>query len=278
MEILNVFLYHFVLDVIVMLVLKKLFKLQVKTRHLLLLQVLSLCAIALNVFVFSKSYQYLLCKISFGILICLLITNAYNAKDLFELCAAYIIFMFAIFGFAVFMTEFTKVVIYEIVGKKIKKTCDFIVLLGVVLFVLIISFFAKVFSKTKTLNSFLSKVSFYLFGKHIEITGLLDSGNMLYDTKSGKPVVVISVVVLKQLLPFEDYKKFIQGDYSSVRLFNKLNYVAAGGKSHSMPIFDIGTITISINAKNTKKECVIGVVNQEFENGKYQCLLHRDFV
>lgn len=276
--IVNSFVYSFILDYFISVSQKKLFRLEVKNVCLLLLQVLNISSVAVFLFCNIAFYQFLLIKLLANLIISLLITNSYKFKEITHLFVSYVIILFSVYGFAIFLTEFARVVISQIFGVFIERIYDYLILFGIFIFVFVIVFFAQNIGKNKTINSFLMKVSFSLFGKHIEITGLLDSGNVLYDTKSSKAVIVVSASIFKQVLPKKDYQKFIQNDYSSVKVSNQISYVSVGGKKLVMPIFDVGVVKVSSDGKIQTKECVIGVVNQEFDGGKYQCLLHRDFV
>lgn len=276
--ILNTFLYSFVLDYLINLSQKKLFKLQVKNICVLLLQVFNVACVAIFLFCDIEIYLFLILKIAANLIISLLITNYYNAKEIALLFGFYLIFLFSVYGFAIFFTEFTRVVILKLFGYYVEKIYNYLLLFGNLMFIFIIVFFAQNIGKNKTINSFLMKVSFLLFGKHIEITGLLDSGNVLYDTKTGKAVVVVSAAIFRQVLPKKDYIKFLKHDYSSVKVSNEISCVVVGGTKLTMPVFDVGLVSVSNGEKTITKDCVLGVVNQEFVQGKYQCLIHRDFV
>ena len=113
-----------------------------------------------------------------------------------------------------------------------------------------------------------------LLGKHIEMVGLIDSGNSLIDSKTNKPVVVVSSSIIKKHFNSLDVK--FDGKNDLCKRF--IECVAVGGISFKMPIIDVESVTITTNNTAKRFDCVIGVVNQEFCDAKnYQCLIHRNF-
>ena len=120
--------------------------------------------------------------------------------------------------------------------------------------------------------------SFLLFEKHIEITGLLDSGNTLYDTKTGKAVIVVSTKVLKRVLNSEEYNQVLKGDFSVLKNCDEIEYVSVGGIQAQMPIVRDVTVKVKSLSETVSKSCVIGFVNQTFTSDKIECLVHKDFV
>ncbi len=209
----------------------------------------------------------------------LLVTDSYYVKNLFGLYFAEVLLMFSVYGFADFLVMFIKAVILQIFGKSIPILFDFVIIFGLLCYFLAIFSCAHHFSKLKSLKSFLAKVSFSLCGKHIEITGLLDSGNSLYDSKTGKAVIVVSVSVLKKVLPKTDFKRIENGDFSNLPISHYLNYVSVGGNSADMPVIDIGNAFVEVKHVSKKVRCVLGLALQDFDStGSFECLLHRDFV
>jgi hypothetical protein len=132
--------------------------------------------------------------------------------------------------------------------------------------------------KEKRLRQFMSKVSFCVNGKHIEVTGLLDSGNSLYDTKSGNAVIVVSTNALKQVLTKSEYLRFMQGENDIIGITDKVSYVCVGGKKSEMPIISDVCVTIKHSSETQKHKCSIGFINQKFGENKFECLVHKDFV
>ena len=117
-------------------------------------------------------------------------------------------------------------------------------------------------------------VSFFINGKHIEVVGLLDSGNSLKDTKTRKPVIVISSKVLKKYFSDFEFEMMLKKSFCDYFL----DCETASGSRFKMPVIDIGKVMINQNNFIKSFDCVLGVVNQKFYNKKYECLLHQDFI
>lgn len=186
---------------------------------------------------------------------------------------------FSVFGFAEFMLLFVHASFVELFEIKIPKYYNFIVILCTIMYVFLIGGLVRLLSHRKVLKNYLTKVSFSLFCKHIEIVGLLDSGNSLKDTKTGKPVVIMSIKSLKKYLPKHDYLKVASGDFSPLHVSHYLDYTTISEKGSKMPIVEIDNIVIEKGDSIKKLDCVIGFVNHNFgDNNSFECLLHRDFI
>jgi hypothetical protein len=128
-------------------------------------------------------------------------------------------------------------------------------------------------TKINKLKHHLARVSFSIYGKHIEVVGLIDSGNSLVDKVTNKPVIVISVAALKK--HFKD--SAIYNFKDSVFCERFVDCVLAGGARLKMPILDIGSVCIKRDDEVKSFDCVLGFVDQKFCDEKdYQCLIHRN--
>ena len=166
-----------------------------------------------------------------------------------------------------------------IFGKEISNLCEILLVFAGICYVFAVFELVGYLSKKKILKSFLKRVSFLAFGRHIEIVGLLDTGNVLYDSKTNLPVIVLSVFALKNFLPSNIYKNITIGDFSELGVNHYLECVSVAEKTLSMPIIKIDSATIICGDKSQKVNCVLGIVNHRFEgSNEYDCLLHRDFV
>lgn len=266
-------------DVCIMFSLKVIFKLKSSILYILFLQVFTISISFIYLFCGIKFYQFVLLKSLSYIVINLLITDYYKIKVLVEMLLLEIILMFSVYGIFKFLTLFVNAVINEFFCIKIDQNYNFIIIFCLLCYFFAIFWLMQRVSKTKKIRSFLSKVSFYAFGKHIQITGLIDTGNSLYDSNTGKAVAVVEVSALKKYLSKTDYNNLIIGDYSKFAIISSLSYVSVGGKESVMPIINIGSIMIENEGVYNKYDCVLGIVNQKFKDGEgYQILLHRDFV
>ena len=259
--------------------LKTIFKLKIKNLSILFLQFLNVCNVSICIF-FEMSFCYfIITKIFVTILICLLITDDYKLKKLISLCFASIVLMFSYYGFFCFMIELFKAVANDVFDKKLSFIWNLIIIIVLILYIFAVLLLTKSLYNRKNLNHFLRKVSFYAFGKHIEIVGLLDSGNTLIDDQSKKPVIVLSLYALKKILPKVSYDAVLKKDFSSLGVSHNLKIKFASGEVSQIPIIDIKSVNIVEDSKLKTFDCVIGLVDHKFENDEtYQCLLHRNFV
>ena len=123
----------------------------------------------------------------------------------------------------------------------------------------------------KFLKKHLAKVSLKLNEKHICFYGLIDSGNSVIDPKSHKPVILISLKSLLKFMTKQDVEKFLK------MKGREIDVESIGCSKFKIPIFE-NRIFVKIGDEVKNCSCMLGVVDQNFENGKYDCLLHRDFL
>ena len=270
----NFFVSNFVLDFFVGVLLKKDFRLSVKKIELFFLQIFNLAPVVLYLFCGFEFYAFLLMKILSNFLICLLITDSFKFLNLSKLFAFNLFIGFSVYGFCEFFKLIFKVVFESYFNQKIAKNLDFMVIIAMFCYFSVIFAFFKKMSKEKTIRNFLSKVSFCLYGKHIEVVGLLDSGNSLVDTKTGKGVIVISAKSLRNFFDNFDYEMVLKNGFCS----RKISCEVAGGLCFEMPVVDIGKATVASGFEKKSFDCVLGIVNQKFYDEKrYDCLLYREF-
>lgn len=211
----------------------------------------------------------------------IIITNVFDFKKILTIYASLIVMFFSIYGFAEFFINFVKVVFLELFNTKIDTICHFIIVLSLFIYLMILVIWFSNMSNKKEIENFLYKVSFSLFGCHIKINGLLDSGNSLYDTKTGKAVIIVSYSALEKFISRYDYKMLCINNKRYCGIINELSCATVGDKNVTIPIIDIGKIEIEdLDGCKTKTvECVLGLTNENFiEKNDYQCLLHREFI
>lgn len=276
---LSILLSGLIIDLISLIILKKLFRLKTGYFMLLALQIILIMPTILLLFSILNLFFFILIKLFVWFVVVLLITDSYYFKDVFMLWFWQVILMFSIYGITAFLTAFAKSLLQTVFGISISSALDFVVVLGLLVYFLAIFGFVNCFSKNKSLKSFLTKVSFSVLGKHIEITGLVDSGNSLYDTKTGKAVVVVSASAFKNILPRAEYLRLLSGDFSVLPITHQINFVSIDGKTSDLPVFDIGNISVGSKLKPKTFKCVIGITLHELGEGKnFECLLHKDFI
>ena len=265
-------------DVLVALAIKRMMNLKTHFFMFAFLQILNVLVGVLFIYFKFETYIFVLLKIAVIFIITLLVADDYNLKPLSLLFLCYVVLTFSVLGFLKFLVLVFKCVLFDIFCIKFSYLLDIVVLFGIILYIFAIFWCVYNLTKKKKLKTFLMKVSFLAFGKHIEIVGLLDTGNSLYDTKTKKAVIVVSCQALKKYLPKNIYKNITNNNFNELGLSNIIEYVSVGGKILSMPIVDVGSVKIDDGVCVKKFDCVLGISSQPFAEKDYECLLHRDFV
>lgn len=107
------------------------------------------------------------------------------------------------------------------------------------------------------------QVQLYLREKMCVVTAVKDTGNMLYDRITGKPVHIISNNAIK---------KFTDGIPLTVRY---IPYHTVQGDSKVMPLIKIDKMCICGKKKIEVREPLIGISEcSEFGSGEYELILH----
>ncbi len=125
---------------------------------------------------------------------------------------------------------------------------------------------SKSIYRKKQLFPFLRRCEIVAGEKSFSLLGFVDSGNRLYDSKRGCPIVVISRKNLEKnnILP-----------YLSTKLGSiKYNTVSGGGE---MPLYKIGGIIFKTNGEIIYKSATLGVSPSEY-SGEYDIILHPSFL
>ncbi len=275
----SIFILNIIVDLILLLSIKNIFGLSVRKICLLFLEIFNLCNLSIYLFLELKFYQFILGKILVNLILTLLITDDYKFKKLCELFFMQNVLMFSYYGFYEFLILLSRAVIFENFCKKLPIICDICILFAFLCYIFAVFALVSKLSKIKKIKSLLSKVSFLAFGRHIEIMGLLDSGNVLRDTKTNLPVIIINVRTIKNYLSKKDYENIIKGDYSKLNFSHYLKVVTISKEETEIPIIIPKSVVIG-EGKNLKiKRCALGFVSHDFENSNaYGCLLHRDFI
>lgn len=260
----------FVIDILVWLLIKKMCRLEIKITGLLLSLVVSLAS--LTSFLFLNNLIFLvLIRLIAAIFIALLITNEYQIRQIFIIFSAYIVLSLSIYGYYEFLLAIFKNLNFAIFESAYS---NIIFVVCFAAFYLILYILVILLKKQKSIQDFLADVSFSLGSKHIRLKGLIDSGNHVYDSQTNLPVVLLSFDSLKKFMPLATFA-YITDVLSS----HYEKCVLVGGKTIYVPIVSVDGCEVSKNGKIRTEKFAIGVVQQKFYDEKrYDCLLHRDFV
>lgn len=134
--------------------------------------------------------------------------------------------------------------------------------------------------------SVLADVSIHLNGLHIHVKGLIDSGNQLYDPISKTPVMIISILSLKEVLPEEIVNLSNESNHSLEAASElpdqwreKMRLIPAKtlGMNHQLLFaFKPESIKIKLNdQEKVARKALIAFTDQHLSSdGKFECIVH----
>jgi hypothetical protein len=97
--ILNLSIEFLIIELFIWLLIKKIYKLNIKISYLILSQIPNIVLILCFLFSGLNTICLIILKIISVLLICLLITNNYKYKEIFNILGLYLLISFAIYGY-----------------------------------------------------------------------------------------------------------------------------------------------------------------------------------
>lgn len=274
----SIFLTNLCLDFVVLVLLVRVFCLKSKHFEIFILMIFSLAPQTLYMFCDLKLIYFALLKTGLYFFVSLFLTDKYTLRRVFSIFGFSVFLMFSVYGFSGFFVLFIKSVVLQLWQTELRPILEAAISIGLVLYIFLLYLLFSKLAEHKKISSFLSKVSFYLFGRHIEITGLIDSGNALYDTKTKKSVIIVPLSTIRKFISAGECDMIAEGRYFGLNISNEIEYQTIGGNRAKMPIVDIGSATLERGGKVETHECVLGIISENFADKKYECLLHREFI
>ncbi len=242
----------------------------IKTRFInLFISSLVGTAVAVLLPLFSLDNGYLLLiKITLSLLLTLLAGKYLSIKKYLFTYLLFILFTFLCGGFIIALFNFA-MIDYE---TYFITSYDSVVPIGLTVFLVyiiskaVLSLVGKLL-KERNLRPFLRQCAIIDNNKKFIVKGFIDSGNGLYDNKSGLPVIVCSNSL------FEKLKK------SSVKKsVSKLEFDTVSGSS-LMELYVIDKLLIYNGIKvNIFNNVLLGVSPSGFNSNNYQLLLHPSLI
>ena len=141
--------------------------------------------------------------------------------------------------------------------------------------------FTKYIYRKKDMMPFIGEAEIEIGGKIYKFKTFLDSGNRLYDKKTGAPVIILSAYSLEKHIDADNMAKLIFGEKSD--LFNDvhyLSYTTVSGEPKKMVVFTPQKITIYTNDKvSSYQNICVGVTFKKFNDAiNFDCLLHPSLI
>lgn len=205
----------------------------------------------------SNAILLVIYKLGCGIAICLLL---FPLKKILKGSLFFFLLTF-MFGGAMFAVGY---LIHGSVEKALTLPFSqlpiFVIIFGAyILFVTAKVLINKLF-KYRDVKKFIYKAEIFLFGKAIECQAFLDSGNRLYDDKSGLPIVIATISTLSKILDDDKMTQLITG---KPKEFTNAHYVecnTVGGKSKMLVFRPESLVVYNEDKKNIINDVMLGVV------------------
>lgn len=264
-----------VYDLSASLVLKRIYNLKCKKIYLLCLQIFSVSASVIFLFAVQSELLFLVMKFFVGVLICLLTSEDYGLKDILSKICAWNILLLSIVGFYKFLSLIYVEIISQIFNEKTAKKCQIYEIFAIFLQYMIIFKLVDYFKNKKQNEKLCFNFEFYLFDEHIVVTGFIDSGNGLVDSKTHMPIVIVSLGVIKKHLSEKGMLELTE----QLKCARIETCKTIDGHNFKLPILDISNAQIEKDNKKFSVNCVLGVVSQSvYDESEFECLLSKSFL
>ena len=102
-------------------------------------------------------------------------------------------------------------------------------------------------------------------GNEILVNAIVDTGNSLRDSATGKPVSILTPEAAKKL--------FLKEEINDVRY---ISYHSIGKKEGVMPLFTMDSMMIDMNEKKRVERPLVAVCSEEMSTDEYQMILNPD--
>ena len=271
MEKLNIICSLFLLEFISDLLLLKTFHVRMKFTYLLFIQIPKICVNIICMELIQSIALKLFIKFVCDCLCVVFITESFKFKTLVVMIFAKCVFLFSVWGCFIFLVQWVCAFIEEFARCNVCERYNFLIILGLSLYIWCVFLLGKILYKNKKRKNFLAKLSLNLIDKHMSFYGLIDSGNSLRDGVTNKPVILISKASLLKHFSLQELDAMI---YSC----RKLSYNTVSGGGFIVPVLEIKKIQVETCDGVELGGCVLGFVDEKFENGKFDCLLPRDYL
>ncbi len=153
-----------------------------------------------------------------------------------------------------------------------------VILLIVSIYIYLIIGVAKYLSRKKELEPFIKDVKLFINDKILEFKAFMDSGNKLYDTKTGLPVIILSIKSLEKYFSKDILENLVleQGKNVGFKNVHLISYNTISGDIKKMVVFEADKMVInSGQSEYTTNRFVVGVSYKVFNDAiNYDMLLN----
>lgn len=274
---------NFVINYLILLLVKKTMKLRTNFLRMGLSSGLGTIVAVLLPLFSVPSWLFFIIKLMLGVGMVLILTRFYKLKEF--------IFSFLLFlGYTLFLVGASLATLLAF-GTSLELLSqggyDIAVPLGIILaivaiYVYIIVGTAKYLSRKREMEPFIKNVRLYLNNKELTLKGFVDSGNKLYDKKTGLPVIIISMKSLEKHFEKEVLENLVLesgrgGDFKNVHL---VAYNTISGEAKKMVVFSADKMVINSGRQEyTTNRFMVGVSYKVFSDAvSYDLLLSPNII
>ena len=270
---------NLVINFLILLCVKNTLKLKTNFWRLLLSSIVgTIVAVLLPLFNISSLFQVPI-KIVLGVVMILIISNYLRLKDFIFSFLLFIFYTLVLVGacLVTLLSFGTSLEALAAGGYDISLPLG-IILLIVSLYIAIIVYIAKYLNRRRDLMPFLRHVKLIFGGKEFSFDAFVDSGNKLIDSKTGLPVIILSISFLEKHFSMETLENLMLGERKSLPFKNVHNcsYNTISGEAKKMIVFEADKLVISNGTSEyTTNRFVVGVTYKKFRDvAGYECLLN----
>lgn len=274
---------NLVINSLILLCVKKTLKLKSAWWRILLSSLLgTVVAIVLPMFTIH-SILLMIIKLLIGVFMTLILSKFYRLKDFIFAFLLFIAFTFLLVGACLI----TLLAFGTSVDLLSQGAYDIAVPLGIILlmvcfYVYLIVLLGKYLSRKRDLMPYLRTIKLYIKDKELEFQAFVDSGNKLYDSKSGLPIIILSIKGMEKFYSKEEVEDLVlnKGKNSSFKGVHYASYNTISGDAKKMVVFEAEKMVIKSNNKEyTTNRFMVGVSYKTFNDAvKYDVLLHPSIV
>jgi len=159
--------------------------------------------------------------------------------------------------------------------------------LGIILFIVAVYVYiiigtGKYLTRKREMFPFIKDVKLIINNKELKLKGFMDSGNRLYDKKTGLPVIILSMKSLGKYYSKEELENLIleNGKNSEFKNVHLISYNTVSGESKKMVVFDADKIVIKSGTQEyITNRFVVGVSYKVFNDAiNYDLLLTTNLI
>ncbi len=274
-----IFAENFLIDFILLYITGNLIKIKIIYKRLILAALIGAIYVILIAYIRKPFMTYFIVKISVSIL---MIMVAYDIKGIIKNIK--VILCFYIVTLVMVGAVFA---LYSITNNRVTVN---IILISIFMVFALLKFLFYEIKLRKEKNNYIRTVTIEVNDKIKSFRAFIDTGNELVDPMSGKPVIVVNIGILGDILGGDVTKEIVEfyknegKNYENLFLeknyklkLRVIRYNTISNKNELMICIIPDNITISGNDKNiTKADAVIGIYPQKI-NGKedYDALLFK---